>query len=300
MGKCSGKFGAGMHDALRWRDGQIPMPRPLSYCAEQVRSFDRERYLTALFAPAGRREALFALFAFNLEIAKTREVAREPLIGRMRLQWWDDALAELFLGRAREHPVLATLAPLTPLLSHARLARAIAARALDLETAPFATLADLERYAEDSAGTILEATLGLLDANDDASLAAARDVGAAWGMLGQVRAVPFQAPAGRAALPRDLLAAAGLDPERLSDARGSVALAGIVAAVARRAQARLRAARALAGRVSPAALPALLLARLADPLLARLERATYDPWNVPARPSFAPLRVAYAWRRQRF
>jgi NADH dehydrogenase [ubiquinone] 1 alpha subcomplex assembly factor 6 len=33
----------------------------LSYCARLLRQQDPDRYLTALFAPAERREALFAL-----------------------------------------------------------------------------------------------------------------------------------------------------------------------------------------------------------------------------------------------
>ena len=46
---------------------------PLSPVAALVRRHDRDRYQTALFAPAARREALFALYAFNYEIARVRE-----------------------------------------------------------------------------------------------------------------------------------------------------------------------------------------------------------------------------------
>ncbi|HXP95891.1 MAG TPA: squalene/phytoene synthase family protein, partial [Telmatospirillum sp.] len=52
------------------------MAIPLSYSAEQVRRFDRDRFGTALFAPPERREALFALYAFNLEVAQIRELVR--------------------------------------------------------------------------------------------------------------------------------------------------------------------------------------------------------------------------------
>ncbi len=45
----------------------------LSPLAALVRRHDRDRYQTVLFAPAGRREALFALYAFNYEIARVRE-----------------------------------------------------------------------------------------------------------------------------------------------------------------------------------------------------------------------------------
>jgi NADH dehydrogenase [ubiquinone] 1 alpha subcomplex assembly factor 6 len=67
----------------------------LSYCAQQLRRLDPDRYLTALFAPDRRREGLFALYAFNLEVARAREAVREPMMGLIRLQWWRDALEEI-------------------------------------------------------------------------------------------------------------------------------------------------------------------------------------------------------------
>src|ERR1700759_2884419 len=61
--------------------------------AAGLRQHDRDRSQTALFAPAERRDALFALYAFNYEVARIRESVREPMLGLIRLQWWRDALA---------------------------------------------------------------------------------------------------------------------------------------------------------------------------------------------------------------
>jgi phytoene/squalene synthetase len=66
-----------------------------AYCLDQVRRFDRDRYLTALFATPSARADLMALYAFNLEVAKTREMVREPMMGLMRLQWWRDCIADI-------------------------------------------------------------------------------------------------------------------------------------------------------------------------------------------------------------
>ena len=38
-----------------------------------VRDGDKDRFLATLFAPAGRRDALYALYAFNLEIVRIAE-----------------------------------------------------------------------------------------------------------------------------------------------------------------------------------------------------------------------------------
>src|ERR1700754_1130440 len=84
--------------------------RNLSYCATLLRRHDPDRYLTALFAPAALRESLFALYAFNLEIARTHEAVREPMMGRIRLQWWRGAIAEAAAGRPYRHEILEPLA----------------------------------------------------------------------------------------------------------------------------------------------------------------------------------------------
>src|SRR5215813_7687641 len=81
-----------------------------AYCLDQVRRFDRDRYLTALFAAPPARADLMALYAFNLEVAKTRETVREPLMGLMRLQWWRDCIAEIYAGGASRHQVAQPLA----------------------------------------------------------------------------------------------------------------------------------------------------------------------------------------------
>ena len=44
----------------------------MSPAASLVRRNDPDRFLTALFAPAPRRETLFVLYAFNSELARAR------------------------------------------------------------------------------------------------------------------------------------------------------------------------------------------------------------------------------------
>src|SRR3989304_4664298 len=79
------------------------------HCAALVREADRDRYLATLFAPADRRDALFALYAFNAELARGRGGAREPLPGEIRLQWWREVLNGERDGEAAAHPVAAAV-----------------------------------------------------------------------------------------------------------------------------------------------------------------------------------------------
>lgn len=76
--------------ARRWRSPE------LSLLGEQVRRHDRDRFVTALFASQDRREDLFALYAFNADVAGIREKVSEPMMGLMRLQFWRDLLDGVF------------------------------------------------------------------------------------------------------------------------------------------------------------------------------------------------------------
>jgi len=86
------------------------MVSKMSYCGALVQSQDPDRFLLAQFAPFERREVLYALFAFNHEIAKTREVVSETQLGLIRLQWWREAIEGVYNGEVLEHEVVKALA----------------------------------------------------------------------------------------------------------------------------------------------------------------------------------------------
>jgi 15-cis-phytoene synthase len=73
----------------------------LSRVGEIVRTHDPDRFFTSLFAPADKRGTLWTLYAFNHEIARAREVVREPAMALIRLQWW----REVIEGARRRHEV---------------------------------------------------------------------------------------------------------------------------------------------------------------------------------------------------
>jgi len=85
------------------------MPDGFAHCENLVRAGDKDRWLASLFAPGERRAHLYALYAFNLEVARVRELAREPMAGEIRLQWWREVIAGTRPGEAAAHPVAAVL-----------------------------------------------------------------------------------------------------------------------------------------------------------------------------------------------
>src|SRR5438105_12411155 len=129
--------------------GETPPAGPRSGAAAEgsslaalVRRHDRDRYQTALFAPAGRREALLALYAFNYEIARVRETVTQPMLGQIRLQWWREVLDAAYAGAPpRQHPVVLPLsAAIRELaLSRGYFDRLIGSRERDLADEPLAS-----------------------------------------------------------------------------------------------------------------------------------------------------------------
>ncbi len=276
-------------------------PATLAYCAEQVRRYDRARFLTALFAPAVRRDDLFALYAFNLEIAKGRETVTEPMLGRIRLQWWRETIEGFEHGEVRPHAVAEPLADTMRRrrLPVDRFARLIAGREHDVESDPPADLAALEDYAAETSATLIELALDVLEGGHPAARAAARHVGIAHGLTGLLLAVPFRAAHGRIDLPQDLLDEAGLHPGAVKEARGDPRLAKILRVLALRASDHLTQARAHRRQVPREAVPALLPALIAERGLKRLAAADYDPFAASlGRPDGGlSLRLAWAaWR----
>lgn len=273
-----------------------------AYCAEQVRRYDRERYVTALFADARRRDALLALYAFNLELARTPDSVSEPMLGEIRLQWWREAVAEIFEARPRRHEVVAALAGAVTARPDLRseLEALIDARTADLYETRYADLDELESYLDTTSGRVVRLALAVLGINPEDSVnATARQVGIGFGLAGVIRALPFHIRQRRIYLPEDLLAQQGLSRDDVLAGRGAERLSPIVAELARIGQQHLKDARAVRGRVPAGATAALLPATLADRHLAQFAEHG-RPADTPGTNLVPPWQIlrlaAKAWR----
>jgi phytoene synthase len=264
----------------------------LSYAGEQVRLYDHDRFLTVLFARRKAREALFALYAFNIEIAKTREIVTEPLLGQMRLQWWRDVLDGLYDGKPIAHEVARPLgrAITESQLDKAQFLRLIDAREADLDDRP---PSDLTAYAEATAAPLLELAIqSLLNGRRDLAVAdAARAVGTAWALTGLIRAIPFHAGRHRLYLSEELLKAAGVSRSRLFDLKPDPGLTTVVKEIGEQARQHLKAGRSAVLAVPRAGRSPLLLAELAGLYLRDLESVGWDPFSSYLHPR--PMAAAY-------
>lgn len=273
-----------------------------AHCAEQVRAQDRDRFLAILFAPEDRRRHLLALYAFNLDVARVREVVREPLPGEVRLAWWREVIEGQGRGEVQGHPVASALLHTMErfALPRASLAALVDARIFDLYDDAMPTLADLEGYAGETASALLQLSLLVLAPE---RAAAAGDVsghgGVAIAMAGLMRAFPIHAARGQCYLPLDLLARHGIGREEAVSGKVSPALLAALSdwrSEARRHLAAARAAWAALPSSAPLAPPFLPLA-LVDGDLKALAKVG-DPFRELA--GLSPLRRQFAlWRAAR-
>ena len=277
---------------------------PRSYCAAEVRRLDRERYLAALFAPAARREGLYALYAFNLETAKTAEIVSEAMLGEIRLQWWREAIDGIYAGSVREHPVVAALAEAIDRhgLDRARFQAIIDGRAADLDARPPADLDALETYVGATAAPLVELACEILGAKGEATMAFARKAGLGLGLAGALRAIPFHARQRRLYVPLSLLSDAGIAAATLFDRAPPQTLADAVAPIADRARSHIAASRRARREIPVSARAAFLPLAPAESYLRRLARNGHDAFDPRASvsPLAAQLRIALAALTRRY
>jgi phytoene synthase len=264
----------------------------LSYCGEQVQRYDNDRFLCTLFAPPAKREALWSIYAFNLELARIRESVSQPLLGHVRLRWWMDTLDAICERRPPNHPVALALGETIQRfhVDRSHLDRIIAGRATDLEDSAPPTIGALIEYADATSAAASAAALEILAATGDQTREAAREVAIAWALVGLVRAVPFHARSRRIYLPVDLNRRAGLDAFELFDRGATAGLREVVAQILKEAAGYLQRARDRRDQEIARALPILLPATLADLYLVRLRRAGYNPFD-PSLQAPSPLRM---------
>lgn len=262
-----------------------------AYCFGEIARLDRDRYLTILAAPAGQRDALAVLAAFNLELARVADTVSEQMLGFIRLQWWREALGEIEQGKpVRRHAVATPLGEVQRVhdLPIAWLQQMVDAREQDITQAGIAqggpdageTQAAVDAYLDATSGNLIRLSLlvGGLKPQDPLVTEGARLAGIAYGLTGLIRACLFHARQKRLMLPGAVLRRHGVNIDHLFDLRRDLQREGHLAAAIRdladHAQQQLTALRRL--RPARHAVPGLLPAKLAALQLDRLRHRDYD------------------------
>lgn len=257
---------------------------------ETVRAADHDRYVCTLYAPEGKRDALFSLYAFNAEISGIRDRIREALPGEVRLQWWRDVIATEDNGDGVGHPVADALKATISAhhLPKPAFENMLEARIFDLYDDPMPSRTDLEGYCGETAAALIQLAAMVLD-----PVAAPRftelagRAGCAQAMTGLLLLLPLHRKRGQCFVPADILAAAGSSPEEFVAGNGGPGAQRAVAATIALAQEHLAAFESGASALPVSLRSAFLPLALSRAYLAKME--SQSPLNGVARLS--------AWRR---
>lgn len=263
-----------------------------AHCLAVLRDTDRDRYLACLLAPAEKRGALAALYAFHAEIARVRDLVREALPGEIRLQWWRDLLEGTADGDALANPLAAALLDCVKAyrLPVAVLTDMIEARIFDVYNDPMESRSALEGYAGETASALMQLASLILDPERaPQSAEAAGHAGVAQTVAGTLLMLPIHRRRGQIYLPADLMAATGLTPEALLGGDNRQAAARAVEAFVGLGREHFAKARAANG-ISAANRPAFLPVALVPHVLRAAEKAGADALDRSLQPP--------QWRRQ--
>ncbi|WP_376091170.1 phytoene/squalene synthase family protein [Roseomonas sp. CCTCC AB2023176] len=271
----------------------------LSAVGAIARRHDPDRFFCALFAPAERREAVFTLVAFNHELARAREVASQPMLALIRLQWWRDAIEEVAAGRPpRRHEVVE---PLAGLLRAGEVEAGDLTAMVDARDAeaggPPASRAAMLAWLRGTSGALAVLTGRLLGAPSSV-LPALQEIGLDYGVAGVLRSLPAYAASGRSPLPADEVTAAGLATEGAVDP-ASPAVRRIGGDLAGDALRRLSDASAGLRVLPRTAFAAALPGALARRDLRRIAAPGWAPTPAAARGLGDRLAVVRAWALRR-
>jgi len=275
------------------------MQSNFQHCAALVREADRDRYLATLFAPAEHRDALYALYAFNAEIARVRDLAREPMPGEIRLQWWREVLEGQRDGEAAAHPVAAALR--ATIERHGFVApplvELIDARSFDLYDEPMASIGALELYGIRTQSPIFAMAAGILGGGIATPELFTLEVAQAYTIYLSLDGFGRHAARGQLYVPLDALERHQAARADIDAGQASEALRAALAEMRGLARRHLAAAQDTLKSLPPEIMPALLPLAVIGPTLRRMDRRDDEPF------AFAPLsplrRQWLIWRAAR-
>ncbi|KAI0732041.1 isoprenoid synthase domain-containing protein [Fomitopsis betulina] len=189
-----------------------------AYCNELVQKRDYESFLISHFWPRELREHFIALRAFYVELASVQEAVSNITIGKMRMQFWRDALKDIADGRPPRHPIASALGRACQVanLPTYHLKRIIDTRDAELDRPTHMTLDSLTSHAESTSSTFLYLQLSLLSLSASTALShAASHLGVAQGITTLLRALPYHASQGRMVIPAEITARHGVSQEEV-------------------------------------------------------------------------------------
>jgi phytoene synthase len=273
---------------------------PDQYCQRKTAESHSSFYYSFLFLAPERRRAITALYAFCREVDDVVDEVTDPGVARAKLAWWRTEIHAAYAGTP-QHPVARALAPVVAAsrLDEAHFHAVLDGMVMDLERNRYADFAELERYCHRVAGVVGLMSAEIFGYRDPRTRDYAHDLGIAFQLTNIIRDVGEDARRGRIYLPRDELAAHGVDEAAMLRGPEGQGFRSLMAAQVARARAWYRRALdALPPVDRRAQRPGLVMAAIYQALLDEIERDGYRVLD--RRIALTPLRKLWiAWNTAR-
>ncbi|XP_078396920.1 NADH dehydrogenase (ubiquinone) complex I, assembly factor 6 isoform X2 [Cetorhinus maximus] len=236
------------------------VPGHQQYCVQLVRNRDYEGFLASLLLPPESRSSVFALRAFNAELAQVQDLVSQKTIGLMRMQFWRQLIEDIYSDNPPHQPIAIELwkAVRKHKLTKRWFLRIIDEREKNLNENVYRNIQELESYAENAQSSFIYLVLEVLGVKDIHADHAASHIGKAQGIVTCLRATPYHCMRRKVFLPLDICLLHGVSQEDFI--RGN----------------REKNARSFCKNVPSKACPAFLQTVVLDDYLDRIRKVDFD------------------------
>uniref|UniRef100_A0A8C5RUR1 NADH dehydrogenase (ubiquinone) complex I, assembly factor 6 n=1 Tax=Laticauda laticaudata TaxID=8630 RepID=A0A8C5RUR1_LATLA len=253
------------------------------YCLDLLRKRDYESFLCALLLPAESRASVLALRAFNVELAQIRDSVTEKTIGLMRIEFWRNAVEDIYQDNPPQQPVAIELW-----------------KEKNLDDRAYRDISELETYAENTQSALLYLTLETLGVRDIHADHAASHIGKAQGIVTCLRATPYHASRRKVFLPMDICMLHGISQEDFIRNNEAKKIKDIVFDIASQAHVHLEHARSFKKNVPAKAFPAFLCTVAVADYLHKIQKADFNIFHpsLHQKSTLLPLRLYIrSWKK---
>ncbi len=183
-----------------------------------LKQYSPDLYNSVLFAPAGKRDALFALYAFAMELDRIPDSVTEPALGEIKLQWWRDTLEQSRKGQQSGNPLADVLGSVINNynLPAVRVIEMVDARSFELSDDIFPDQIDLKIYLKKTYISMFTLASMILDeghAGQQGNIC--EDAGLAYGYSMMLCKLPVHISKGRIYLPQSIIDRHDIDIDNL-------------------------------------------------------------------------------------
>lgn len=251
----------------------------LDHCIALTKSRDFANYVAALLLPPVVQPTVFALLAFNVELAVVRDQIKRNTgtAGIYRLQFWKDTVETIYgsnIGPLPRQPVAIALMRFAPNTDLSLLSNLILARQHTLGDRPFSSMETVEEYGRRTYGSLMKMIMDILLKNREKELQmigkkcrfdfpedankAADALGASMAVVTLLRSTVPMLARGVVLLPEDLMNMHGLSADAVYGSKNKEAIKTLAKDMVKVADTLLTKSRSVKDEIPCALRPAMM------------------------------------------